>query len=147
LADLWIKLREIDDKLDKVRGDVNMIATLNKEQNRGVLLASCQAKFGRSLDAQRLWYFADVARTIPQLARLSRVKPGTAQATLWKLRDRGLLVKNDLADLITYVRSEITEGIGLERWVEGCHRDKNVELVLPQQTTEAGLAMPGPSLK
>lgn len=123
LTDVWIKLRELDDKLDRVRGHVNVLSTLNKVRDRDALFAICQDKIGTSLDMKKLWYYADKPKSVKELAELAGVDAKKARVYLDRLNDRGVLDKHELMSPVKYSRDEISEGIGLEKWVEQAHKE------------------------
>lgn len=139
LGDVWHKLREMDDKMDRIRGHVNVIATLNKELNREQLLEQCKKKIGPSLEMQRLWYFSRDPRTIPELQSLAEVKATTIGSSLKRLHDRGMLEKNELSDQVRYYQNEVTQDIGIDKWIESEHRKKGWVL------TRNGLARSEPT--
>lgn len=128
ITDVWLKLREIDDKLDRVRGDVNVLATINKQRDRERLLELCKDKIGKSLDMQRLWYHAKTPKSISELCAISKVKLDTGGRYLRRLHERGMLVRNETVSPVTYVRSEVSEDIGVDKWIELNHKARSVTL-------------------
>jgi DNA-binding MarR family transcriptional regulator len=117
-GDIWEKLQEMDNKLDHIQGDVNSLATINKQDNRELLLELFQRKFGRSKNQRRIWYHADEKLTVDELADRSGLSESQIYNNITEMRERGLLVRTQVGDTSRYRRAEITEGIGLEEHVE-----------------------------
>lgn len=140
IADLWTSVRELNDKVDKVRGHVNVLATMNKELNREALVKTLQKKIGTSLANQRLWYYADKPRTIAELQRLGGIPEGSMNKTLSRLHGKGILDKNELSNPVRYYRDEVTQDLGLEKWVEAQHRAKGYTLTPEGAKSESGKA-------
>jgi predicted transcriptional regulator len=116
--DIWRKLQEMDNKLDHIQGDVNSLATINKQDNRELLQKLYKRKFGQSKTKRVIWYYADEKRTVAGISDASGKSKSQIYNHLSEMQEKGLLVKTEIGDTSRYKRTEITEGIGLEEHVE-----------------------------
>lgn len=116
--DIWRKLQEMDNKLDLMQGDVNTLATINKEDKKDELQNLFKRKFGQSKTRRRIWYYADKKRTAEEIADLSGLSKSQIYNYTREMREKSLIVKTETGDVSRYCRQEITEGIGLEKHVE-----------------------------
>lgn len=114
--DFQKKLEQMDAKLDSIQGDVNVLATLNKEDNRETLLNLLNSKFGRSKNRRKVWLAADGEKTLEEIADETGLSLGSVHPAASNLNDQGMLRKAVGEDGTTYYwKSEITTGIGLEQ--------------------------------
>lgn len=116
--DIWLKLQEMDDKLDNIQGDTNVQSQILKQQSKSALLDMFKRKFGKSTNRRRVWYYADEERTVDDLVELTGIDRSQIHNLTSEMIDLALLAKSESGRRKVYYRREITEGIGLEKHVE-----------------------------
>jgi DNA-binding transcriptional ArsR family regulator len=112
------RLREIEARLDMVQGDVNIIATLNKERDRDLAEELVSRRFGRSDNKRLCWYYADNERTISDISEETGIRERNVRTHLAELNDDGLLTKREEAGNTYYRKAKMTTGLGIESQVE-----------------------------
>lgn len=112
-------LREMDNKLNDIQGDVNILSTLNKELNKDELAKLIMRKFGSAPKQKLIWYHTDEeTSTIQQLANKLDISESSVQNHVSSLTDKGLLRRKKKGRKSFYSKSEITMGIGIKGKIE-----------------------------
>jgi len=116
--DIWLKLQEMDNKLDNIQGDTNVQSTILKEDSKDNLIELYKRKFGRSKNRRRVWYHADEKKTADELSEATGLSVSHIRNLTAEMTDLAILGKAENGRRKVYYRREITEGIGLEDHVE-----------------------------
>jgi len=116
--DIWRKLQEMDNKLDLMQGDMNSLATINKQDNVGLLQDLFKSQFGQSKTRRKIWYYLDELRTVDELSEASGLSTSQIYNYTRGMREKNLIVKLETGELVQYKRTDLTQGIGLEEHVE-----------------------------
>lgn len=116
--DIWLKLQEMDDKLDNIQGDTNVQSQILKQQSKPELLDMFKRKFGKSPNRRKVWYHANKKRTVDDLVELTGIDRSQIHNLTSEMIELALLAKSENGRKKVYYRREITEGIGLEDHVE-----------------------------
>lgn len=116
--DIWLKLQEMDDKLDNIQGDTNVQSQILKQQSKAELLDMFKRKFGRSPNRRKVWYHSDEKRTVEELVDATGIDKSQIHNLTSEMIELALLAKSENGRKKVYYRREITEGIGLEEHVE-----------------------------
>lgn len=116
--DIWLKLQEMDDKLDNIQSNSNVQSQILKQQSKSKLLDLFKRKFGKSTNRRKVWYYADDRRTADELAKLTGISISQIRNLTSEMTELALLNKTERGQRKVYYRNETTDGIGLEEHVK-----------------------------
>jgi len=116
--DIWRKLQEMDNKLDLIQGDMNSLATINKQDNVGLLQDLFKSQFEQSKTRRKIWYYLDEPCTVSELSETSDLSTSQIYNYTRGMREKNLIAKLETGELVQYKRTDLTKGIGLEEHVE-----------------------------
>lgn len=109
------RLREMDEKLDDIQGDVSILAAVNKEKDRVTIKNLINRVFGTSQRKRRCFYYCNDKRTIREIGEMANVAESNVRTILAKLNKEGLVAKREEDGHAIYRKKPITQGIGLEK--------------------------------
>lgn len=110
-------LERIEEKVDKIQGDVNINTNINKMVNKGPVKDHFLQKL--SSDTRRkIWYHATEKRTVEELAELADSSKSSVYNIAPEMNNDGLLNVERVDGSKHYFRNPTTEDIGLEREVK-----------------------------